>query len=186
MSQKPKREDGLGLVELIIYMALTLIILSAVGGVVISMVSVQNQVMGSANAAEQAQLISRSINSGVRNSTAVQLQAVNGVDQILRVRTASGSSTAVWSCQAWYFNAAEQSLRMKTSGNAIPTPSQSDLTGWTLLASGVSPVQGQTIFLQNGTKLSIIFSEHVANETPIIIRTSVSQRGGVRISAPCF
>ncbi len=186
MIQKLKREDGLGLVELIIYMALTLVILSAVGGVVISMITVQNQVMGSANAAEQAQLISRSINSGVRNSTAVQLQAVNTTDQILRVRTASAANTAVWSCQAWYFSAADKALRMKTAATAIATPSQSDLTGWTLLASGVSPVQGQTIFLQNGVKLSIIFSEKVANETPIIIRTSVSQRGGVRISAPCF
>lgn len=180
------REDGLGLVELLIYTALTLIILSAVGGVVVSMVSVQNQVMGSANSAEQAQLISRSINAGVRNSTAVDLQVVNVSDQILRVRTASAANTAVWSCQAWYFNAADQSLRMKTSVSSIATPSQEQLATWTLLASGVAPVQGSTIFLLNGVKLSIIFSERVANETPIIIRTSVSQRGGVRISAPCF
>ena len=181
-----RRDSGLGLVELIIYSALTLIILSSVGGVVVSMVSVQNQVMDSANAAEQAQLISRSVNSGVRNATAVDLQTVNTTDQILRVRTASGAGIAVWSCKAWYFRAANKELRMRTSSSAIANPTQTDLDGWTLLASGVRATQGQQIFLLNGLKLSLVFSEQKANETPIIIKTSVSQRGGVRISAPCF
>ena len=186
MIARLRSEQGLGLVEFIIYAALTLTILSALGGVVISMVSVQNQVMDSANAAEQAQLISRSVNSGVRNATAVDLQTVNSVDQILRVRTASGASTAVWSCQAWYFSSVSKSLRMKTSATAIANPTQQDLDGWTLLASGVTAPQGQQIFLMSGSKLSLAFAEQKAKETPIIIRTSVSQRGGVRISAPCF
>lgn len=181
-----RRDTGLGLVELIIYSALSLIILSALGGVVISMVSVQNEVMDSANAAEQAQLISRTVNSGVRNATAVDLQTVNSTDQILRVRTASGASTAVWSCQAWYFSSATKSLRMKTSSSAIANPTLQDLDGWTLLASGVTSSQGQQIFLMSGSKLSLVFAVQKARETPIIIRTSVSQRGGVRISAPCF
>jgi len=181
-----KRDAGMGLVELIIYLALSLIILSALGGVVISMVSVQNQVMNSANGAEQAQLISRSVNSGVRNSTALDLQSVNGTDQILRVRTASGTATPVWRCQAWYFSQAEKSLRLKTSPAAISTPAQQDLASWTLLAAGIRPVQGDQVFLLSGVKLSIVFVEQIASEAPIVIRTSVSQRGGVRISAPCF
>ena len=181
-----KSETGVGLVELLIYVALSLVVLSAVGGVVISLVNVQNQVMTTANAAEQAQVIARSVESGVRNATAVDLQTINTSDQMLMVRTASATGTAVWSCQAWYFSNASKSLFTKTSNAAIGAPTQQGLASWTQLASGVAPSQGQQIFLLSGTKVSLNFAEQVAKETPIVIKTSVSQRGGVRISAPCF
>ena len=181
-----RSESGLGLVELIIYAALSLTVLSVVGGIVISLVNVQNQVMNSANGAEQAQLISRSIGTGVRNSTAISLESVASVDQILRVRTASTSSTATWLCQAWYFSAAEKTVRFKSMSTAVATPSSQDLAGWTLLGSGVTPAQGQQIFQLNGLKVSLEFSERLASESPIVIKTSASGRGAVRISAPCF
>jgi len=186
MRPKNRSERGFGLVELIIYAALSLTVLSAVGGVVISMVNVQNQVMNSANAAEQAQLISRSVGSGVRNSTAITLETVSSVDQILRVRTASSTATATWFCQAWYFSASERAVRFKSSSTAIQTPTGQDLAGWTLLGSGVTAAQGQQIFLLSGAKVSLAFAEQLGSEAPIVIRTSASGRGAVRISAPCF
>lgn len=181
-----KKSDGIGLVELLIYTALSLIVLSAVGGVVISLVNVQNQVMNTASAAEQSQLVARTIEAGVRNATAIDLQTVNSSDQMLSVRTASATGTAVWSCRVWYFSLPNKSLFTRTSNTAIGVPTQQGLAGWTLLAVGVSPPQGQQIFTLSGTKVGVYFAEQVAKETPIFIKTSVSQRGGVRISAPCF
>jgi hypothetical protein len=186
MTREVARDSGMGLVELIIYIALTLVILSSLGGVVISMVSVQNQVMNSANTAEQAQLVSRSIHFGVGNSSAVDLQSVNGTDQLLRVRSSSLTSSTVWSCQAWYFSPSEKSMRFKSSSSAIAAPSAADLANWTLLASGVSTAQGQQVFTLSGSRVSLVFAQQLTTEAPIVIKTSASARAGVRVSAPCF
>lgn len=186
MNESRRGDRGFGLVELIIYMALTLIILSAVGGVVISMVKVQNQVMDASNSAEQAQLITRSLGAGVRNATALDLQTVGAGDQIFRMRTATSAANATWFCSAWYLSAADKSLRTKASPGAISTPTQSDLGGWQLVSSGISSVQGVPVMQLSGTTLRLQFASQLANEAPIVIRTSVSQGGGVRISAPCF
>lgn len=186
MMAKSNSNQGMGLVELLVYLALILLVLSAVGGVLISMVNVQNQVLASANNAQQAQLVSRSVTTGVRNSTGVNLQTVGTADQILRVRTAGTQSTTNWICQAWYFNADSRELRFRSSPTAIATPSGSDLAGWTLLASGITGVQGQNIFALAGSKLSVVFSQQLGKESPIVIRTSASERAGIRVSAPCF
>jgi type II secretory pathway pseudopilin PulG len=186
MTLARRREEGFGLVELIIYIALTLIILSAVGGVVISMVRVQNQVMNAANSAEEAQLVTRSIGAGVRNATALDLQTVGAGDQIFRMRTATSAANASWFCVAWYYNAADKSLRTKTSPNAIATPNSSELVSWELVSAGITPVQATPVMQLSGTTLRLQFSSQLANEPPIVIRTSVSQGGGVRMSAPCF
>jgi type II secretory pathway pseudopilin PulG len=183
---KQKRESGFGLVELVIYIALTLIILSAVGSVVVSMVKVQNQVMDTANSSEQAQLVTRVIGSGVRNATALDLQTLPNGDQILRMRTATSAATPTWICSALYVDVPTKTIKSRSSAVAIGTPTQQELSGWASLGSGISSVQGVPILQLSGNTLRLQFSSQVAAETPIVIRTTISQGGGVRISAPCF
>lgn len=179
-------EAGMGLIELVVYSALLVTVMLAVGGMLISLLTTQRNVVNAANTSGSAQLIAKSLQSGIRNSTAVKLNAIGASDQLLLARSASAENSVSWVCLAWYFSGQTGQVRTITSSSAIPTPTSGDLTGWTLLAQGVSPSSGSGIFSLAGTRLSFSFEQRISNEAATSIQTSISARGGPWVSAPCF
>ena len=151
-----RRDDsGFTLVELLVYVALLALVMFILGGMLISGLTAERTVTRASDETRLGQLISRSIEKGIRNATAFKVESV-GSDQILRTRSAdvniSGTTTTVtWRCMAWYYRASDGAFFSKTStagtvllpGPAPATP----LTAWTFYGSGVKPAAGATTVL---------------------------------------
>jgi len=184
-----KNDRGMGLIELIVYSALTVVVLSVVGGILITILTVQRNVVNGATTAEQAQLIAETVESGVRNATAIQIENFSSGDQMVTARSAKTGSTITWSCLAWYFTANSVhggNIRYLRSNSAIVTPNSSELSNWTLLGEGVSPVSSTPVFSLAGTSLSLQFSEQVESDPAVTINSTSYVRGGPWKSDPCF
>ena len=180
-------QAGLGLVELMIYMALMLVALSAVAGLFIGMFNVNNEVTGSVASAGQAQVTANSVESGIRNATAVSVQTVGATAQLVMARTATQTANSSFVCQAWYFDSASGgSIRFKQSQTAIAVPDAATLQTWTLLIDGVQAPQASPVFRLVGRRLDLNFTATKAKQTPVVINTSASVRAETWESTPCF
>lgn len=180
--------DGLTLIELIIYGILLASLLLIVGSIIISTLGVERIVRESTTATTAAQLAATSIETGVRNSTAVNLASV-GSDQLLVARTAGTDPNSIaWRCQAWYFSAATGTIRTTSSASdsaPIVTPS-SEPTTWALLASNIVAPTSGVIFTNSGNSVTIYFQATTEDSPPVDIRSSSVVRAGAWESASCF
>lgn len=187
MRNNSNQEGGLGLVELMVYMALMLIALGAVAGLLFGMFNVNKQVTDSVAAAGQAQVAANSLESGIRNATAVSVQLVGSTGQLVLARTATQAATPTYVCQAWYFDASNGgSIRFLQSTSAIAVPDSTALQSWSLLIEGVQAPQSSQVFRVVGRRLDVNFTATKANQTPIVISTSAAVRAETWESAPCF
>jgi hypothetical protein len=145
------REAGYSLVELLIYSSLLVLILTVVGGMLLNTLTSEQKVLDSADANSVSQLISTSVHSGVRNATVVDVTAgadPDAGDQLLVVTAVSADSTLTADarvCQAWYYtetNGGAMYYQRGTAPQTFAAPSAAaladDMTGWTLLGSGLS------------------------------------------------
>ena len=151
-------DSGFTLIELMAVVLLLSMVMSVLGGIFISTITTQQVVQNRTEASNSAQLVASAIDSGVRNASEFELSAA-GADQLLVMRTATTGSNIGWTCNAWYFANAAGEVRTTTGpvGTFIDAPSSSELAAWTLVASGVSPVAGTTIFSTSGGKLTVAF-----------------------------
>lgn len=115
----------MSLAELLIYTMLSLVVLAIGVGMFVGTASARTQVMSLTSAATSGELISRSIEEGVRNAggklgeldpvLAVGIKAepvtfasdgVTADSQLMRARVAVGSSdgSVVWQCRAWFYS----------------------------------------------------------------------------------
>ena len=186
MRSRLRESAGFGIVDIMIYTALVTLIMLVVVSIFSSLFKAQDTVVSSGSAAESAQAASRSLESGIRNSTAVSVQTVIGANQLVLARTAGTGSTAGWVCSAWYFDATKSELRSTTSPTAIGAPTPSQLTGWQLLSAGVAPSSGSTVFTLTGNRLVSKFKVKATSTTWIPIESSVAVEAGSWLSAPCF
>ncbi len=183
-NSEDQSQGGVGLIELLVYSALLLVVLSVVGGMLVTMLTVQRNVVNEANSVTRAHLIAQSLETGIRNSTAVKLEGNGSGSQFLLARSATGSPTASFTCIAWYYSLESKSVRYRRSSTAITFPTSTDLAGWTVLGDEVQPVSNGGIFQLVGSRLNLNFSQR--SEAPVTITTSISTRGGSWESAPCF
>jgi prepilin-type N-terminal cleavage/methylation domain-containing protein len=183
-----RRDDGFTLVELMVACVVMAIVLAAVGGFLVSLITTPRAVTARANAASSAQLAVRSIQVGVRNSSDFRLTSPNGVDQLLVARTAQSGSTIVWVCSAWYYSASDKSIRYLSSPITIPVaPTSSDLASWRTLDTAVTPVSGGVIFTVTGAEVGIAFNGAATGQTvPQTMITSVFSRAGSTGSPVCY
>ncbi len=185
--QNSKADSGFSLVELLVYVGLFLLIAVVLGTLLINILTVQNKVINSSTSGQQAQLISQTVESSVRNATAIQLTQVNATDQIVLVRSGQAGPSASWICMAFYFSATSGgSLRYQRSVSAIAVPTSAQLLAWTLLGSGLTTAQTGTMFSVAGSRLSFAFTSSKQNDAKVNVQSSVSARGGSWVSAPCF
>lgn len=179
-------DEGFTLIELIIASMILAVVLAIVGGMVMSMSTTSKTVRTLGSTSTSAQLATESIERGIRNSSDFLLTVPTGTDQMLVARTAQGGSTLVWVCAAWYYSASDGSIRYTTSSSAIPTPTSSTLSQWTLLTKNVSPVSGTTIFSGSSPTLTISFNDTSSGAGPIAITSTVVSRAGSSGTPACY
>lgn len=183
-----KTDRGFTLIELLVYMMLATVVLLIVGGILINSLKAEQLVRSSVEGAGTGQLISQSVTKGVRNASAIRLQAPDANSQLLTVRTTDGATG--WVCRAWYYGAGE--VRMTTSATAIGTPTALEALGWTRLGKNISRVSGAPIFALTGAdrQVELTLEAETRNGLPILISTSALSRQPVPATgvetAPCF
>ena len=177
------------LVELLVYSLLLVLVLSIVGGMLASTTTTSKTVGSITQATTAGQLVADSVESGIRNSSDFQLTTPVGTDQLLVARTAQGGATLTWTCAAWYYSAAGVgNIYYTTSSTAIPAdPTATDLAGWTLLDTGISPLSGTDIFTETGTQqLSLGFNATAGSNPPVAITSSAVSRAGATGVPACY
>lgn len=174
-------EAGFTLIELIIYVSLSVLILSLVGGFLLNGVRAERDVTSAAQAANTAQLIAESIKRDVRNATEIR---VNDDHNLLVVRTAGMDETFALSCRSWYFDSATHAIYSVNEG-AATEPTTTD--PWTVRGEGISPIDGVPVFSRFGVSGAPVQLSFIVNgATPVVVSTSVTPRAIFDNEGSCF
>jgi prepilin-type N-terminal cleavage/methylation domain-containing protein len=187
-----RTDDGFTLIELLVSALLIVVVLSVIGGLMFSTMKAQGTVSTVTSATTQGQLVSSSIENGIRNASvgispnAYKLTTPSGTDQLLIALVVGSGATITSTCSAWYYSASTQSIRFKNSASAITAPTAAALTSWTLLSTGVTPTAGSSIFALSGPSLSFAFRQAAANNSYVSFSSTISSRTGMTGSSPCF
>ncbi|WP_431218743.1 PilW family protein [Leifsonia xyli] len=179
-------DEGFTLVELVIAAMILVLVLAVVGAMMSSLTSTSRTVDSMASTTTSAQLAAESVERGIRNSSDFLLTSPAGTDQMLVARTAQGSTTLTWKCVAWYYSAADGSIRYTISPSAIATPTSTTLAQWTLLAKGVTPNVGAGIFGGATPTLTIGFTGQSSGAGPVAINSTVVSRAGSSGTPACY
>lgn len=179
-------EQGLTLIEVLIYALLLSLVMAIAGGMIFSAVSVSKTVVSMTENSTEGQLVAKSVVTGIRNSSDFLLSEPVAGDQLLVARRATSGATIEWTCAAWYYSAADSSVRFTSSNLAIVPPTAAELATWTLLASDVEPVAGTTVFSALNERLSISILALDGAYRPIDITSSATSRAGASGSLSCF
>lgn len=192
-------DSGFTLVELLIYMSLSVLILFVVGSMFINALVAQNRIEDTTRASNDGQLVANLLQQDVRNATRVSPVAVLSGDYAVRMRSADAAKTyGNWRCITWYWSAGTSRMwRSATTSSATPaaspwptsrlTPSQLSSGDWLLVgdeitASGTTAVLVSDI---NGTRLDATYVAGDATETvPFTFTTTSRNPNGT--SSPCF
>jgi type II secretory pathway pseudopilin PulG len=176
------------LIELLLHMALSVIILAVVGAMLVSSTRAQTQVSGATSASTVGQLIMRSVQTGVRTASQVNLPVPSGGAQVLTVRTQDGLTPVSWSCQVWYFTPASGgSVYTKRIPATTPytAPDPGNLSSWTLLGTGVS-VTGAPVFTASVGFVTVNLSINAGAGLPQAMKSTSNTLNLVTVGAPCF
>jgi Tfp pilus assembly protein FimT len=182
-------ERGFTLAELLVYVSLFVGILVIVGGILINSTSTERDVRGSTDAASLGQIISRSVQQGVRNAIAIDMPAALNTDAVqLLVVTTQGQGTPVTiSCQAWYYSKADRTLytRKTTPKVAIPNPTSDTLGTWTTLGTGIDPTGSARVFARDGAGIDLTFSVDAGSRPAAVIQTTAASLSNSPAATPC-
>ncbi|WP_210479831.1 PilW family protein [Naasia sp. SYSU D00948] len=140
MSGAAADDRGLTLIELIVTVALLALVLAGVSGVFIAGIGAQRDVSSTTSASAQAQVVTRSIVQGIRNSSWFTAESATAAGQLVRARVAAvdATGTATWRCVAWFWSAGDSALYTDSStAGPVAAPAAADPAGWTLLADDV-------------------------------------------------
>ena len=186
-------EAGITLVELLIYAFLSLIVLAIVGGVLASGLRTQAAVRTVTDAATTAQQIVSSVQSGVRNASAVTIVSPPTAGSqllIARVIGTNPTSTAP-TCQAWYYTPSNGGAiyTKKTSPAAvIAIPSSDPPSGWSLLGVGVTPSAsaGAVFAAPAGLRVDLTFNVAAVSQPYVSMLTTIYTPQTTTVSSPCY
>ena len=179
-------ESGFTLIELLVYMSFAVVVLAIIGGMLISSVGIERDVRSTTEATNLGQLISRSVQSGVRNASQVSLQNI-GDTQFLVARTAGSAASVVWACEAWFYTpAAGGSIYTKrTSPESHIAAPGGDLTSWIKLGEGVS-ANGAAVFGGVNDRITVALSLAAGAQDDVVVNTTVTPRTLATVGAPCL
>ena len=189
----PRSEKGITLVELMIYMLLSLIVLAVVGGVLVTGLRTQATVRTVTDATTTAQQIATSIQSGVRNASAVTVvsPATAGSQMLIaRVVGMDPASTAA-TCQAWYYtpsNGGALYMKKTSPASVIAVPSSDPPSGWSLLGVGVTPSSsgGAVFTAPAGLRVELTFNVAASAQPYVSMLTTIYTPQTTTVSAPCY
>lgn len=176
-------DSGFTLVELLIYMAFSVIVLSLVGGMMISTLNAQKSIVARSEATTSGQAVAQSVHSGVRNAVNHTLTPTNSradTDQLLVVQSLDLGTETNPTCLAWYYSTAgDGAIYYQRSAAPITAPEGTDSAGWLLLATGVQSPTG--IFDDagsgSGTRIALSFSVSAdAESAPVWFESTTISR----------
>ncbi len=166
-------DRGFTLVELLIASVLMVLVLTLVGGVLIQGLRIQNTVQASTTAASTSQLASEPLSRGIHNSLGLQVSTPAPGISLLRAVVRSDNSTKAagsLECQAWVV--VNGQFRTQRSATAIAEPTAAaSVSTWTLLATGVAPVDSTTpVFTDaGGTSIDVAFTVDAPDASPVLV-----------------
>jgi hypothetical protein len=190
-----KPDAGFGLAELIIYAALSVVVLALGGAMLISALNARSQVTDLSEATSVGQLISASVQEGVRNASGapgatdpvqrsgIKAELTTDRGQLLRARVAVGSSngSVVWRCKAWFYSPETEAVYSADSatGTVVDPVGFSVTRGvhapaagpnkWLLLGEGVKLPTGTTAFFGAGSDRVVLRFEVTNNEVSLVL-----------------
>jgi len=181
-------EGGFTLVEMVVAAAVFSLVAITVMGVLLTTITTGEKVRTVTAAANQAQLVTRSLNAGISNAAVPPSLTAVGSDQLLRARVAGTGASIGWSCQAWYYSASERTIRTTTSATAIAQPNATQLAQWTLLASEVHPKAGSTtVFsLVGATGIAVAFTVDAGEAPDVVLESTFTSQSKVSGGSPCY
>lgn len=183
-------DRGFTLIELLVSMALLALVVTVIGGVIISSLRAEETVRDSTTGATDGQLALNVIDADVRSSTALSVTAAQtSGSQFVAIRTAPSAGAR---CVALYYSASTRELRRLTSTAAIARPANDAATaGWALIASNVDRTRSSS-----GTLLSVFQADDArtltvrfqsGRTTPSVFLTTVTGRAPLSNGSPsCF
>jgi len=180
-------DAGFTLPEMIAATALFALVTLIAVSMFVSSLGVQQTVTQVSATNVDAQLAATSVETGIRNSTALDLS-----DPDLLIAEVAGTDPAAltYRCQAWYFDAADGGSLWMTSapvGDAIDAPEDSaDLSSWVLLVRGVEPLTGGVVFTRSGATVGMAFQATAGDNRPVDIAFSTTSMSGATGETTCF
>lgn len=187
-------ERGFTLVELMISTGLTIIVLVITGGILISGLRTQEIARSVTDAANTAQQIVHSVQSGIKNASAITVNsnATTGTQLLLARTVSSDPNSTAPSCQAWYYtptNGGAVYTTKTTPAAAITLPSGGPQGVWTILGTGVSPADpstGKVFNAPNGGRVELKFDVAAGSHPYVLINTMTYNSQSTSVSSPCF
>jgi Tfp pilus assembly protein PilV len=196
-------EAGVSLIELLIAATLSVLVLTLIVGLFISAAHAQSSIRTSTQAADLGQLVVRSVQQGVNNATALEVQTDSTTGaQMMEARTFGMDPTvdptqgaaAGSSCQAWYYSPNSGGAiytKRTTPAVAIAMPTSTPDSSWTLIGDGLGVQVGAApsalIFsTPNGTRVDLKFDVWNGQGNPTHIETTATIPNPATASSPCF
>lgn len=184
-------EDGVSLVELLIYMLLAVTVLTIISAILINSLQAERTVRSSAQATGTAQLAAQSLNRGIHNASAIEVTSPASGITLVRTRSIDSSAAGVWRCEAWVVVGGQ--MRATTSSVAIAPPTTAAAaSSWLLLIDGVQPIGANPIFSLAADERSLAVGFTVANGSgvPVTLDTTIVSKQPIpttgKVSEPCF
>ena len=189
-----KNQKGFTLIELLISSALTLLIATVSGGILINGIRTHDNAQSVTSAANTAQQIVRSIQTGVRNASAITVASdpIAGTQLLIARTLGSDPNTTAASCQAWYYtpaNGGKVYTKRTTPAAVINLPSGGPAGVWTLLGTGVSPsdpTTGKVFSAPSGGRVELKFDVSAGAHPYVLMNTMTHVSPSAQVSAPCF
>lgn len=193
-------DEGITLIELLVYMFLAVIVGTIVAGILINSLRVQVQIQDAAASAQGSFLVADAMGTAARDSLAMQattladgtlVVVMRSLDPSVESATTAGPENTV----CYGFAVADGIVRFTTSATAIAPPDGAAVAGWTQLVDGAEPLNPSIpIFqvLDEGTALRLALITEEGSGWPQQVDTTIrSLQGpdpvsGLRIGTPCF
>lgn len=193
LRERSSDESGFTLPEMIISSLILFIVIIIIGGIMTSSQKTTVLVTTTTTATSNGQAAINSIETGVRNSEnslggSVPLKLTNptGYDQMLTGLVIGKSTAGTAACQAWYYQASTSKLYTKTSSAQITAPTAAQVSKWVLLASGVSPVSGTSIFTFVTPTVTVSYKVDAGKDPAVPFTSTFASRTGSTGTITCF
>jgi hypothetical protein len=167
--ERGDREVGLSLIELIIYVVIASVLLSAMAMILVNSWRTQENVLSETEATNRGQLVSSIIERAVRNGLAVQ---VSGGDT-LKVRTSLGGGRQ---CQGFRLGGGVATMTM----NSGPLGST-----WPEWQDDIAVIPGEPLIKSVGSTVTYAF-QITTTSAPVRFVGTVSARNPTGVTSPCW